>query len=203
MSKKKKQQRERLKERILAMESHLDSIRCLHKNRIDGPDDGKSQSPFFRGATCHMLCAIVLELAIKVLWDLERCEDPKHEHGIENLYDNLAPQTQLDLKKMYHKKAKELAELKLDTSDGRRVRDLSKIAMTLEEVLSANPDIMKNFKYDNKFKNKSSAMGVILWNIKKDRVYILPSLEREIFPVTLFKYVKKQADKNLELRPDC
>ena len=197
MSEEKKKQIKRLTERILAIESHLDSIRCLHRNRIDGPDDGTSQSPFFRGSTCHMLCAIVLEIAIKVLWDLEYCEEPKHEHEIKTLYRNLDSQTQVDLKKMYYKKAEELAKSK--TSDGRRVHQVSKIAMSLEEVLSANSDIMKNFKYDNKFKNKSSAMGVVLWNNKKRRVYSLPSMGREIFPEALFKYVKEQADKVLEL----
>ena len=186
-------QKKRVDERLLSLQGHVNSILCLHKNRIDNRNDPKSQDPFFRGSTCHMLCAISLEIAIKILWDLEHGDNdngPRHIHNLLDIFPDLDKKVQQDLKDMYYKKAKELANI-VPKDINVKISSIAKIAMSLCEVLRANRDIMVNFKYDNQFSGKSSAMGIVLWDVNKDRTYCLPpqTLE-EIFSQTLLSYVE-------------
>lgn len=191
----------RIEERMSAMQTCIDSARCLNESRVysipNTPgalatrEEEIDRQRLSRGKVGHMLCAVALEIAIKVLWELEHRKACRHTHDIKTLYNELNIQSQQQLKKMYDEKMSALAALEGTQKDGKHVRigEIVQFA-SLKEALDANEDTMRNFKYDNKFTGKSSAMGIMMWN--SQRQYVLPPLQGESFIEALFRYTREQ-----------
>ena len=54
---------------------------------------------------------------------------------------------------------------------------------SLQDALKSNPQTMRDFKYDGKLTQKSSAFGSIMWS--KDRKYLLSDPNFIVFPEQL------------------
>ena len=140
-----------------------------------------------RKQIAHMLNAIVLEIAIKVLWELDNNEECGYTHDIGGLYKGLNPKTRQKVKEIYDEKAVSLAGIEGTNKKGKRIRlgDLVRF-QSLDEALEANEDTMKNFKYDGEFKGKSSAMGSVIWDVTT--LWTMPPMDHARFPEALYRY---------------
>ncbi len=141
-----------------------------------------------------MLNAVVFEIAIKVIWELDHDEECRHTHNIDTLYDELNEKSRRELKEIYDEKSTVLAGLEGTNKKGQRIRleDLVQF-QSLQDALVANKYIMKNFKYDGGFNGKSSAMGSVIWN--KGILWTIPPLGHARFPEALYRYVDKRVQK--------
>ena len=141
----------------------------------------------WRKGVAHMLNAIVFELAIKVIWEVDNNRECDYTHNIFKLYDQLNSKSRQDISEIYDFKLKPLVELEGTKKDGQRIRMSDLVCFqTLQEALSANEETMKNFKYDSDFSGKSSAMGSVVWSEKL--LYAFPPLKGERLPEALYKY---------------
>ena len=141
-----------------------------------------------------MLNAIVLEIAVKVIWELDHNRDCKYTHNISKLYGQLTEKSRGDLEVIYDAKSKFLAGLEGTNKKAQRVRIGDLVRMqSLQEALLANEDTMKNFKYNANFNGKSSAMGSVIWS--NELIYTIPPLNRERLPEALYKYTLDRVQK--------
>ena len=140
-----------------------------------------------RKHVAYLLNAIVFEIAIKVIWELDKNKECRFTHDICALNGELSGDSQRELKEIYEEKTSMLAELKGTDNNGRQTKlaDVVKF-QSLREALLANEDTMKNFKYDGVFDGKSSSMGSVIWN--KDTLWTLPPLNQERLPEALYHY---------------
>ena len=140
----------------------------------------------WRGFTSHMLYAIVFELSIKVIWELDHNEDCRFTHNIGALYNELAPVSKDRIREIFGEKLTALAGLQGTNRKGERVIIGELVELqSLRDALEANEDTMKNFKYDTKFRGKSSVLGSMIWT--DELYYVLPSLD-DNFIDALFRY---------------
>ena len=187
------------------LDSRMSSMQCcmqIAKYLDDSPQHlipiplGSSESDIqeiddkhrlWRKHIAHMLNAIELEIAIKVIWELDNQSDCRNTHNISELYDELKKESQRELKEIYDEKAEVLSGLQGTDRKSQRIRlsDLVEF-QSLQDALLANEDTMKNFKYDGDFNGKSSAMGSIIWN--NNRLYAIPPLNSERLPEALYHY---------------
>ena len=194
----------RLDERIKAMESHLDIVIYLDKSPqhlvpVQGIpteakiEEAKDRHRWSRKSVVHMLNAIIFEIAIKILWELDNEKKPKNTHDIFKLYEGLKPNSQSDLKSLYDEKVKLLAGTE-GNQGGQQVRfgDLVQF-QSWEDALHANRDVMVNFKYDGIYKGKSSAMGSAVWN--NETLWMMPPIEWSQFAESICLYVKDEVEK--------
>ena len=135
----------------------------------------------------HMLNAIVLEIAIKVIWEIDNNRDCRFTHNIRELYEELADNSKRDISEIYEKKSALLAALEGTGRQGQRIRlgDLVEF-QSLQDALEANADTMRNFKYDGEYNGKSSTMGSAIWN--DGLLYTMPPLNEERIPEALYRY---------------
>lgn len=135
----------------------------------------------------HMLNAVVLEIAIKVLWELDNDNKCRHTHDINTLYEELNEKSRRELKNIYNEKLAVLAGLKGTNKEGQEIRidDLVHF-QSLKDALIANEDTMKNFKYDGDFNGKSSAMGSLIWN--EEVFWTMPPLGHVRLREALYHY---------------
>ena len=142
----------------------------------------------------HMLNAIVLEIAIKVTWELDNDKECRHTHNISKLYNELGEESRRELKRIYDEKFATISGLQGTNKNGQTVRigDLVQL-QSLQDALVANEDTMKNFKYDGDFNGKSSAMGSVIWS--KDLLWIIPPLGHERIPEALYRYTMRRVQR--------
>lgn len=144
----------------------------------------------WRAMTCHMLHSIVFEIAIKVIWTLDKQASVRPTHNITELFEELSRKSQQQIERVYRKESiafPRLAE-KIFTQLGEVIHFQS-----LKEALTANEDTMKNFKYRHQFKGKSSILGSVIWG--KENFWVLPYLEGARFPEALYLYVENRIEK--------
>ena len=153
----------------------------------------KDKHRLSRKHVAHMLNAVVLEIAIKVIWELDNNQECRYTHDIGALYGELKEDNQRELKEIYNEKATGLDGLEGTDKRGKRIRlgDLVQL-QSLQEALAANEGTMRDFKYDAEFKGKSSAMGSVLWD--GERLWTLPPIT-ERFPEALYRYTADRVQK--------
>ena len=136
--------------------------------------------------TCHMLYAIVFEISIKIIWELDNNEECRFTHNISELFEELSYDSRRCLGNIFDVKSTALAQLQGTDKRGNPVRigDLVEL-QSLREALKANEDVMKNFKYETRYNGKSSIMGNAIWS--DERVWTLPS-SNDNFAESLFRY---------------
>ena len=153
----------------------------------------KDKQRYQRKKACHFLYAIIFELAIKIIWEVEKGEECEHKHHILKFYKQLPCESQLKIKELYGAQASMIR-----TQEGRRkgnrisVNDLTKF-QSLGEALKANYGTVTGFKYNGLYEGKSSVVGGVIWNEEIGSSWILP--ERfVVFPREILKYAKERVD---------
>lgn len=145
-----------------------------------------------RKKVCHFLYAVIFELAIKIIWEVEKGTPCKRSHQILQLYNDLSARSQAIIKQMYGHQQLSLRRI-AGTQHGLPML-LDDIAdfQSLEEALASNADTITNFKYHGNFKSqsKSSAIGSTIWN--ESRIYACPpGPDFLVFPKQLINYAKE------------
>ena len=141
---------------------------------------------------CHFLYAVVFELAIKIIWEIEKGKKCKPTHNILNLYKELSCEKQSKIKDLYDMQAAIIRtqEGRQRTGNQIRVNDLTKF-QSLEEALEANYDTVTDFKYDGLFQGKSSVIGGVIWNT--ERIWVFPE-GFVVFPRELLKDARESVE---------
>lgn len=183
---------------------HLDDcpVDPIKVSQMTSPDiiqETKDRHRLSRKHIAHMLNAVVLEIAIKVIWELDHDEECRHIHNIDTLYDELDEESRRELKEIYDEKSAALAGLEGTNKKGQRIRleDLVQF-QSLQDALVANEYTMKHFKYDGGFNGKSSAMGSVIWD--KGTLWTIPPLDQMRFPEALYRYVDNRVQKAMKER---
>ena len=140
---------------------------------------------------CHFLYAVVFELAIKIIWTIDKGEDCRPTHDILSLYKELSSEKQLRIRSLYDSQVSSL-NVEGTQQDGSSISVENLVDLqTLEEALESNKDTITNFKYDGQFHGKSSAIDGVIW--KGETVWIMP--ERfVVFPEELLAYAKENLE---------
>lgn len=140
----------------------------------------------------HFLYAMVFELSIKIIWEIEQGEEPPYHHNILCLYRQLSQASQQKISDMYDDQVSNMEKL-ISECNGRKNRggeivNLNLDLQSLEDALEVNEQIVKNFKYDGQLNGKSSVLCSIMWG--GDTMWILPRLIADAitFPKALLKY---------------
>ena len=139
-----------------------------------------------KNIVAHMLCAILVENTIKILWELEHNQECEYSHNVQNIYNELGNLTRTEIRNMYDKQTTAFAAIE-GTMEGKAVKlgDIVQLA-SFEQALQSNAATMRNFKYDNKFQGKTSVFANAIWD--QDTIWTLPSGHKP-FAVSLFEYM--------------
>ena len=150
----------------------------------------KDKQNLERKEVCHFLYAIVFELAIKIIWEIEKEKECRRTHNILDLYKELSFKKQSPIKDLYDNQVSIIKNLEGERG-GKKIRfkDLADF-QSLDEALKSNQDTITNFKYDGQFRGKSSVMGSVIWNNKG--IWTLPK-GLVVFPKELLKYARELA----------
>ena len=140
---------------------------------------------------CHFLYAIIFELAIKIIWEVENGEECKHHHHILEFYTELSCEKQSKIRELYNVQASLIRTQEGEQRTGNfvHINDLTEY-QSLEEALKANSTTVMDFKYDGLYRGKSSVIGGVIWNNETDLIVIFPE-EFIIFPKELQKYARE------------
>ena len=186
---------ERIEERLRSTEGFLEIAKYLHSRPPIRVPIGSSRTEveeiedkhrWWRGITSHMLYAIVFEVSLKIIWELDNNEECRFTHNIRDLYNELAPDSQHQLQAIFDEKSTALARLQGTNKKGERIIIGELVELqSLRDALEANEDTMKNFKYETRFRGKSSVLGSVIWT--DELSWILPSLN-DSFGEALFRY---------------
>ena len=195
----------RLRKRMESMRSFMEVAKYLDENpkhfipvprgsSSDEIEKIKDYHRLSRKTVTHFLNSIVLEIAIKVIWELDQNKDCRNTHDIYELYNELDPVSQFDLRSIFDEKAQMLADMKINTP----ASNLGNLVQfqSWEDTLKANRDIMVNFKYDGEFNGKSSAMGTVIWSIEEDIMWALPPLNFVHFSEAVYSYTRDRVQRS-------
>lgn len=148
----------------------------------------KDQQRYQRKQVCYFLYAIIFELSIKIMWEIERGEKCRHTHKIVEIYRELSCEKQLHIKSLYNNQATIIRTMKKQP-EKTEIRNHNSINFqSLDEALESNEDTMINFKYNGIFQGKSSLIGGVIWN--NEDSWILPHVS-VVFPKELLQYAKE------------
>ena len=180
-------------EKIHSTEAFCEITRYLLSNPLSPVVAGKDAQEQLenhrlqKNIVAHMLCAIIVENTIKILWEMEHNKECEHSHNIHKFYGELSNSTRAELKCMYDKQTVEFAAIE-GTINGKKVKlgDIVQLA-SFEQALQSNAITMRDFKYDNKFQGKTSVIANAIWDAKT--IWVLPSGHKP-FAVSLFEFIK-------------
>ena len=155
----------------------------LHQFPIEKPDTKLYDFEFGKKAVIHFLYAIVIEICIKVIWEIEKNTPPKPTHDIFTRYTELSPESQQAISDIYDIQVSKTHELISRYKIEKEIK-----LQSLEDALRANEQTMRDIKYDGKFNGKSSALGSVMWN--EDNLYmnITSNPDAITFPRSLLNY---------------
>ena len=192
--------------KIFMAESFLDSAICQEKTShailVEGnevntltPEELEEKLSYTRlrkKVTTHFLCAMVVELSIKIIWEIEHGQQAPHTHNILKLYKALSQAAQQRIADMYQCHVTHVEKL-ISEMNGQKNRGGERVNLkvqlqSLKEALAANEQVVTSFKYEGRFNGKSSALCSVLWT--DTRIMVLPSALADAitFPQTLFAY---------------
>ena len=187
-----------LTDKIKMAQGFLDSAQLLERtlNQVVAKSQEEAESKvddtrYTRKMTAHFLYAIVFELCIKIIWEIEHNEPPKPNHDILSRYRELSKESRQAISDMYDNQVK-ITQNIISRSNSGVTDDYGETVslcielQSLEDTLKSNPETMRDFKYDGKLTQKSSAFGSIIWS--KDRRYLLSDPNFIVFPEQLLTY---------------
>ena len=179
-------------EKLKMAEAFVESIDILARNitRLQTGvltrfEDVQAEQLFQKRLTCHFLAAVVFEVAIKIIWEIENQKECEHHHRILDFYTELSPERQLHIRQLYEK---QLDLIRRETYTDCAGRDYFVEFQSLEDALKANYDTVTNFKYKGGFHGKSGVIAGIMW--KDDGQWIFPD-KYIVFPKEIIKYVRE------------
>ena len=150
-----------------------------------------------RKKVCHFLYAMIFELAIKILWEVENAEECDHHHRILDFYTELSREKKSAIRDLYN--AQTTLIKKQDsvqrTGDWVHVNQPTEF-QSLRDALEANCDTVTNFTYEGLFHGKSSVIEGVIWNEDVELIYIFPQ-RYAIFPKELLNYAREVVDSQL------
>ena len=188
-----------VEQKIIRAKYFLDSANLLERTLnfviAESPEEAESKlddTRYGRKVVAHCLYAIVFELSIKIIWDIEKDESAPHHHNISRLYKDLSPDAQQEILNIYKTQVNNIEHIisqcngQID-SEGKTVNIELKL-QSLNEALKANEQTITDFKYGGQFNGKSSALCSVMWT--DDLIYALPQgiANAIIFPKTLLEY---------------
>ena len=153
-------------------------------------DSAKNQQRYQRKQVCYFLYAIIFELSIKIIWEIEKGEQCRRTHEILEMYRELSSEKQLHIKDLYDNQAAIIRNMKKQPEKNEIGNPDSINFQSLDEALESNGDTMINFKYEGIFRGKSSLIGGVIWN--NEDSWILPQVS-VVFPKELLQYAKDNA----------
>ena len=191
-----------LDRKIFMAQSFLDSaifhektLNIVPGDMADSLEDAESKLDDIilrRKVVAHFAYAMVFELSIKIILEIEQGKNAPFHHNILRLYRELSQTSQQKISDMYDTQAANMKKL-ISECNGRRNRggqivNLNLDMQSLEDALKANEQTVKNFKYDGQFSGKSSVLCSIMWT--GDLIYTLPRAVANaiIFPKALLEY---------------
>ena len=181
-----------LDRKIFMAESFLDVAAFLEKspNFARGESVEKAQAnlvygPLRKKSVIHFLYAIVFEISIKIILEIEQGQAAPHHHNILLLYQELSPASQQKISDMYDSQVSNMKKL---ISEVPEFANYNWNLQSLEDALKVNEKVIKNFKYDGEISGKSSVFCSILW--ADSEILAAPQVVAEliIFPKALLKY---------------
>ena len=182
-----------LNRKISMAKSFLDSSQLLERttNQIIAGSREEAESKaddtrYRRKMTAHFLYAVVFELCIKIIWEIEHNKTPKPNHDILSRYRELSKDTRQAISDLYDTQVRNTKHIISQANSGGNVVNLCIELQSLEDALTSNQETIKNFKYDGKLDKKSSVLCSIMWD--ENEIYVLPKPEIVIFPQLLLDY---------------
>ncbi len=183
-----------LTDKIKMAQGFLDSAQLLERtlNQVIAKSQEEAESKvddtkYTRKITTHFLYAVVFELCIKIIWEIEHNASPKPNHDILSRYNELSKESRQVISDMYDTQVKNTENTISRSNSGVRDNKGDVVNLqSLQDALKSNPQTMRDFKYEGRLTGKSSAFGSIMWST--DRVYILPNPEFIVFPEHLLRY---------------
>ena len=183
-----------LTDKIKMAQGFLDSAQLLERtlNQVVAKSQEEAESKvedtrYTRKMTAHFLYAVVFELCIKIIWEIEHNASPKPNHDILSRYRELSKESRQAISDMYDTQVKNTENTISRSNSGVRDNKGDVVNLqSLQDALKSNPQTMRDFKYEGRLTGKSSAFGSIMWST--DRVYILPNPEFIVFPEHLLRY---------------
>ena len=185
--------------------SFLDSAQLLEGtlNQVFAKSQKDAESKaddtrYRRKMTVHFLYAVVFELCIKIIWEIEHNKPPKPNHDILSRYIELSKESQQAISDMYDNQVK-ITENVISRSNSGVTDNFGDTVnlcielQSLQDALKSNSQTMRDFKYDGKLTRKSSAFGSIMWS--RDRIYILSDPNFIVFPEQLLTYTTSLTKK--------
>ena len=112
----------------------------LHSINLPGSDDPKLLLK--QRVTNHFLEAMVLELLIKMLFEMDQRQDAPYTHQLPKIYEKLNKATQAVIEESYDK-VRHRTQKMFSRS---QIPDV--IIHPLDTILKENEKLVKNFKYD-------------------------------------------------------
>ena len=190
-----------LQEKLRIAESFMETAKFLGQTLgqlvVGGnPDtvEARRDRQLFQGKqVCHFLYAVVFELAIKIIWELDKGEECRKTHDILCLYNEISREKQLRIKNLYDHQMS-LLSVEERNRDGSSVRVDNLVDLpSLEVALQSNFNTMTNFKYDGRFRGRSSAISGVIWN--SNRIWMLPE-NYVTFPENLLAFAKENLESD-------
>ena len=183
-----------LNRKISMAKSFLDSAQLLeitiHHVIAKSREEAESKvddTRFRRKMTAHFLYAVVFELCIKIIWEIEHNCPPKPNHDVLSRYRELSKGSRQQISEMYATQVKNTKHIISLANSGKTDNvNLGIELQSLEEALASNQETVKNFKYDGRLNGKSSVLCSVLWD--DNEIYILPRPEIIVFPTLLLEY---------------
>jgi hypothetical protein len=119
------------------------------------PCDNDNRARLKHAITGRYLQAVVLELIIKTLYELDHHREASFTHNLLSIYNDLESSTRL----FFEDRFNESLDRSRRSPLGKEV-DFHK----LEDVLRLNSDVVRNFKYDAKGINCNSSADGMFYN---------------------------------------
>ena len=143
------------------------------------------QARLGKKSVIHYLYAVIFEISIKVIWEIEQGKNAPHSHNILRLYKDLSLASRQKISDMYADQVFNMKKLISENSD---LANYNWHLQSLEDALEANEKVIKDFKYDGEISGKSSVFCSMLW--MDNEILLMPqSLAKiTIFPKVLFNY---------------
>ena len=186
-----------LARKMFMAKGFLDSAQLLERttNQIVASSQEEAESKvddtrFRRKMTAHFLYAVVFELCIKIIWEIEHGTSPKPNHNILARYPELSPDSQRAISDFYDTQVANIKHI-ISLANGQvdnkgDIVNLQIKLQSLEDALTSNQETVKNFKYDGRLDGKSSVLCSVMWT--EDEIYILPEPKIIVFPQLLLEY---------------
>ena len=186
-----------LARKISMAKGFLDSAQLLERttnqivaSSLEEAESKADDTRFRRKMTAHFLYSVVFELCIKIIWEIEHGTPPKPNHDILARYTELSPDSKQAISGFYDTQVANIKHI-ISLANGQvdnkgDIVNLQIKLQSLEDALTSNQEIVKNFKYDGRLDAKSSVFCSVMWD--DDDIYILPEPKIIVFPQLLLEY---------------